>query len=73
MGLNSSSVEALQSKARNAGLVVFGVMQNRHAPAAQWLKSSHLQGQFGDILQVHVQCLGTGMTDITRQGHGGAP
>lgn len=57
MGLNSSSVEALQSKARNAGLVVFGVMQNRHAPAAQWLKSSHVQGQFGDILQVHVQCL----------------
>ena len=57
MGLDATSVEGLQARAHEAGLLVFGVMQNRHAPAAEWLKVSHGRGQFGDILQVHVQCL----------------
>ena len=57
MGLDATSVEGLQAKANQAGLLVFGVMQNRYAPAAEWLKTNHDQGQFGDILQVHVQCL----------------
>ena len=57
MGLDAKSVEGLHAKAKGAGLLVFGVMQNRHAPAAQWLKFSHTQGRFGEVLQVHVQCL----------------
>ena len=57
MGLDATSVEGLQARAHEAGLLVFGVMQNRHAPAAEWLNVSHGRGQFGDILQVHVQCL----------------
>ena len=57
MGLSVSSVERLKSESEKAGVTVFGVMQNRYAPAAQWLKRTHDTGAFGDVLQVHVQCL----------------
>ena len=56
MGLDATSVEGLQARAHEAGLWCLA-MQNRHAPAAEWLKVRHGRGQFGDILQVHVQCL----------------
>lgn len=57
MGLTASSVARLQAKASKAKLLVFGVMQNRFAPAAKWLKQAQVAGQFGEVLQVHVQCL----------------
>lgn len=57
MGLSSQGVESLQSEAKEAGVHVFGVMQNRYAPAASWLKSMHDKEGFGEVLQVHVQCL----------------
>ena len=57
MGLTVDSVARLQATAARAKLLVFGVMQNRFAPAAQWLKKAHEAGQFGEVLQVHVQCL----------------
>ena len=57
MGLDSNSVKELHLLAQRLGKKVFGVMQNRYAPAAQWLKKTHDNGHFGDVLQVHVQCL----------------
>ena len=57
MGLDASSVTRLKAQADLRGLTVFGVMQNRYAPAAQWLKQTCEAGEFGDVLQVHVQCL----------------
>lgn len=57
MGLTSKSIENLKKLAEEAGVKVFGVMQNRYAPAAAWLKSAHEAREFGELLQVHVQCL----------------
>ena len=57
MGLTSEGVERLHAAAIAESVTVFGVMQNRFAPAAQWLKETKLGGGFGDVLQVHVQCL----------------
>ena len=57
MGLDVASVERLKRDAEAKGVRVFGVMQNRYAPAAQWLKQTHEAGGFGEVLQVHVQCL----------------
>lgn len=57
MGLTAASVEALASQAQAEGVHVFGVMQNRYAPAAQWLKQASLDQLFGKVLQVHVKCL----------------
>ena len=57
MGLDSSGVELLKKEAGSRGCKVFGVMQNRYAPAAQWLKKTQQDGGFGEVLQVHVQCL----------------
>ena len=57
MGLRSEGVAELKSAAEEKGVTVFGVMQNRYAPAAQWLKQTHVAEGFGEILQVHVQCL----------------
>lgn len=57
MGLTAFGVEALKTEADGAGVKVFGVMQNRYAPAAQWLKATQNAGGFGEVLQVHVQCL----------------
>ena len=57
MGLRSQGVAELKRSAEKAGVTVFGVMQNRYAPAAQWLKQTQVAGGFGEVLQVHVQCL----------------
>jgi predicted dehydrogenase len=57
MGLEVEGVEALRAEAQAHGVTVFGVMQNRYAPAAQWMKRAMEQGVFGDVRQVHVQCL----------------
>ena len=57
MGLTTDSVEALKAAAEAQGVTVFGVMQNRYAPAAQWMKRAKEDGAFGDVRQVHVQCL----------------
>ena len=57
MGLDVASVERLRRDAETKGAMVFGVMQNRYAPAAQWLKQTHDADGFGEVLQVHVQCL----------------
>ena len=38
MGLEVEGVEALRAEAQAHGVTVFGVMQNRYAPAAQWMK-----------------------------------
>lgn len=57
MGLRPDHVEALAVAAKRAGKHVFGVMQNRYAPAAQWLKRTVDTHKFGDIHQVHVTCL----------------
>jgi len=57
MGLRAEDVRGLGELAESQGVRVFGVMQNRYAPAAQWLKRTQDAGEFGDLLQVHVQCL----------------
>ncbi len=57
LGLDVASVERLKIDAEAKDVRVFGVMQNRYAPAAQWLKQTHESGGFGEVLQVHVQCL----------------
>ena len=57
MGLTVDGVEGLRREAEAAGKTVFGVMQNRYAPAAQWLKDTARSRGFGEVLQVHVQCL----------------
>ena len=57
MGLTVASVESLASLASAQGVHVFGVMQNRYAPAAQWLKQASMENLFGEVLQVHVKCL----------------
>ena len=57
MGLRAKEVKGLGELAELKGVRVFGVMQNRYAPAAQWLKRTQDTGEFGDLLQVHVQCL----------------
>lgn len=57
VALNSDDVRHIQAVANAQGVKVFGVMQNRYAPAAQWLKQSMQDRLVGDVLQVHVQCL----------------
>jgi len=57
LGLVPADVQALAMEAERANRLVFGVMQNRFAPAAQWLKATHETGEFGTIHQVHVTCL----------------
>ena len=57
MGLTVASVESLASQASARGVHVFGVMQNRYAPAAQWLKQAAMEHLFGEVFQVHVKCL----------------
>ena len=57
MGLTASSIAELDAKRRLKGVHVFGVMQNRHAPAAKWLKETHSLNGFGEVMQIHVQCI----------------
>ncbi len=57
VALTSEDVVRVQHMAHSKGLEVFGVMQNRYAPAAQWLHGAMGRGLVGDVLQVHVKCL----------------
>ncbi|HAY56135.1 MAG TPA: oxidoreductase [Flavobacteriales bacterium] len=57
VALTAEDVIRVQHTAQSKGLKVFGVMQNRYAPAAEWLHGAMQKGLVGDVLQVHVRCL----------------
>ncbi len=56
VALHKHEVETIGRAAAEAGTMVFPVMQNRHSPAARWLKNVCTQHLAGDIYRVEIHC-----------------
>ncbi|PPK88878.1 putative dehydrogenase [Neolewinella xylanilytica] len=56
IALTVSECDQLIAAAMTHQREIFGVMQNRYSPASAWLKQLVADGQFGEILQVHIDC-----------------
>lgn len=56
LALTKRECEQIIFESLQAQRHVFGVMQNRYSPPAQWLKSIVEQGLLGDIFMVQINC-----------------
>jgi len=56
MALSVADAGLLLNAARQKGLLVFCVMQNRYSPPSQWLKEMLESGRLGKIFQVAIHC-----------------
>ncbi len=56
MGLTAESVRKLLESAKEKGLQLFPVMQNRYSPPSQWIKGVVDGGLLGDIYLVQLNC-----------------
>lgn len=56
MALAKADCEDIIYKSREAGKLVFCVMQNRYSPPAKWLKELVSSKMLGEINMVHINC-----------------
>ena len=57
LALTAEACFALVDQAQASGLCLFGVLQNRYSPPAQWLKTVIQENRLGQLFMVSVNCL----------------
>jgi predicted dehydrogenase len=69
VALHKEEVNAIGRLAAEAGTMVFPVMQNRHSPAARWLKEVCDRNLPGEIYRVEVHCAWNRNSDYFNMSH----